>query len=151
MSRRIWIDGDSVAREARQLAERHAAGRGYELLVVADRPIRVTAEEGVKTVILQPGEEAVDRFLCDRVEPEELVITRDIPLAESLLEKGAYVLNDRGEEFTRENIGKRRSERDMMLVLRESGMVASGSSRYGKKDLKCFADAFDIFLTKRLH
>lgn len=151
MGRRIWIDGDSVAREARRLAERHAAKRNYELLVVADRPIRVAAEAGVEMILLEPGEEAVDRYLRERVKAEELVITRDIPLAESLLEKGAYVLNDRGEEFTKESVGKRRSERDMMLLLRQSGMVSSGGPRYGKRDLKSFADAFDIFLTKRLN
>lgn len=150
MARRVWIDGDSVAREARRLAERHAGSRDYAVIVVADRPIRSSAEEGVETVVLEPGAEAVDRYLQERVEAEELVVTRDIPLAESLLLKGAYVLNDRGEEFTPENIGKRRCERDMMLVLRESGMVASGGSRYGKRELKAFADAFDIFLTKRL-
>lgn len=151
MARRVWIDGDSVAREARRLAERHAGRRAYEVIVVADRPIRSAAEAGVEMVLLEPGEEAVDRYLQERVEAGELVVTRDIPLAEALLESGAYVLNDRGEEFTPENIGKRRSERDMMLLLRQSGMVSSGGNRYGKRELKAFADAFDIFLTKRLH
>ncbi|MFP4301732.1 MAG: DUF188 domain-containing protein [Spirochaetaceae bacterium] len=150
MGRRVWIDGDSVAREARRLVERHANPRGYEAVIVADRPLRPSSEEQVETVILEPSEEAVDRYLLDHVSPEELVITRDIPLAESLLQRGALVLNDRGEEFTEENIGKRRSERDMMLLLRESGMVSSGGARYGKKELKRFADAFDRFVAKRL-
>lgn len=151
MSRHVWIDGDSVAREARKLAERHAGPREYLLTIVADRRIRPASEKGVETVVLEQGQEATDRYLLERVAPEELVITRDILLAEALLEGGAFVLNDRGEEFTRENIGKRRTERDMMQTLRESGLVSSGGVQYGKKELKAFADAFDKFLTKRLH
>lgn len=151
MARRVWIDGDSVAREARRLAERHADRREYELTVVADRRIPVSAAGRVTFVELEPGEEAVDSYLLDAVAEGDLVITRDILLAEKLLERGSYVMNDRGEEFTPANIDKRRSERDMMQILRESGMVASRGKRYGKAELKEFADAFDIFLTKRLH
>lgn len=150
MASRIWIDGDSVAREARQLAERHADRRGYKLLIVADRPIRVAETEQVALIEVEKGSEAVDKYLLENAAEGELVITRDIPLAEKLLAQGCPVLNDRGEEFTPENIGKRRSERDMMLVLRESGAVASRGPSYGRRELKQFADAFDIFLTKRL-
>jgi hypothetical protein len=150
MAPRVWIDGDSVAREARRLVERHAGARGYDVVIVSDRRIRPASQERVETVVLEPREEAVDRYLLDHVSPGELVITRDIPLAESLLQRGVLVLNDRGEEFTAENIGKRRSERDMMLLLRESGVVSSGGVRYGKKELKGFADAFDRLVTKRL-
>lgn len=151
MARRIWIDGDSVARPARRLVERHAGRRGYELIVVADRPIPLSDEENVSSVELESGAEAVDNHLLTHASPGELVVTRDIPLAEKLLERGVYVLNDRGEEFSEENIGRRKSERDMMQLLRESGAVASHGSSYGKADLKSFADSFDIFLTKRLH
>lgn len=150
MGRKVWIDGDSVARDARRVAERHAEGRSYELTIVADRPISVSRAAAVEVIELETGEEAVDNYILSAVAEGDLVITRDILLAERLISQGVYVLNDRGEEFTPENIEKRRSERDMMQVLRESGMVASGRRRYGKSELKAFADAFDIFLTKRL-
>lgn len=150
MPRKVWVDGDSVAREARRLMERHAPRRNYLLLVVADRRMPVAVGEAVRLVELEPGEEAVDRYILDRIEPEELLITRDTLLAEAALERRAFVMNDRGVEFTPETISQRIRERDMMKVLRDSGMVRSGGESYGKADLRAFADAFDIFLSKRL-
>ena len=150
MRRTVWLDGDSVAREARRLAERHAGRRGYRLVVVADRPIPVSGENAVEFVLLEQGAEAVDSYLLSHAASDDLVVTRDLPLMEALLEREVYVMNDRGERFTRESIGKRRSERDMMEVLRRSGMVASAGPSYGKKEIKMFADAFDSFLAKWL-
>ncbi|MFP4331567.1 MAG: DUF188 domain-containing protein [Alkalispirochaetaceae bacterium] len=150
MARRVWVDGDSVAREARRLMERHAGRRDYQLIIVADRRIELSHERSVTLVEVEQGDDAVDRYILDRLEAQELVVTRDILLAEAVIARGAYVINDRGEEFSEATISQRRQERDMMKLLRESGMVRSGGHSYGKGDLRSFANAFDIFLSKRL-
>ena len=40
----------------------------------------------------------------DNVEENDIVISADILLAERLLVKGAFVLNERGKKFTLDNI-----------------------------------------------
>ena len=47
-------------------------------------------------------------------EPGDLIITRDIPLAAEVIEKGALALSPRGEAFSKENIRGRLNMRDFM-------------------------------------
>ena len=75
-------------------------------------------------------------------------IVRDIPFAARLLEKNAVVINDRGFEFTSDNIKSKLSERDIMKSFYESGLAVQGLKSYGKKEAFDFANRFDAVLTR---
>ena len=77
-----------------------------------------------------------------------MIITRDIPFAARLLEKNAVVINDRGFEFTSDNIKSKLSERDIMKTFYESGLAVQGLKSYGKKEAFDFANRFDAVLTR---
>ena len=90
-------------------------------------------------------------MIAGRVKAMDLVITRDIPLAEQLVKSGVTAIDDRGYVFTQDNIGERISLRNLMYDLREEGIHHERTKPADKRDLKAFADAFDREITKLLN
>jgi uncharacterized protein len=101
-------------------------------------------------IIVPPAPEAVDTYIVEHASPEDMVITRDIPLAYKLVAGGVTVLNDRGTVFDRNSIRERLSLRDISKSLRESGIYIEESDRFGKRDIKAFADSFDRELHRKI-
>ena len=85
------------------------------------------------------------------MQPGDLVITADVPLADEVLAKQGAALNPRGTLYTTENIKDHLQRRDMREELRASGMVGGGPESYGKKDLQDFANALDRYVTACRH
>ncbi len=158
---RLWADGDSLPAELRSLLCRRAAselararGQGrqpaFDLCFVAAKALKVEAPASF--VLIEGGPDAADRRILAEARPGDLVVTRDLPLAEGLAEAGVLVLNDRGEVFTLENVRERRSLRDRAAELRALGLAPESprGRTWGQRELKAFADAFDRELTRLL-
>ena len=96
------------------------------------------------------GIDIADDRVVELVEPGDLVITADIPLADRVVSKGAFALNPRGKLYTAANIKERLAVRDLLSELRDNGMVTGGPAAFGKKDCQAFADQLDRFLVRRL-
>jgi uncharacterized protein YaiI (UPF0178 family) len=98
----------------------------------------------------KPTEGLADDRIVELSLEGDLAVTRDLPLAERLADKGLRVLNDRGDVFTSENARERRSLRDRAAELRALGIAPPSprGSTWGAKELKAFADAFDREIAK---
>ena len=137
---RILADGDSLQAEIRALLSRRAAREAeraatpspsgerdssgkpsFSLIFVAARALPLPP--GVELVLVEAGPDAADDRLVELAQAGDLAVTRDLPLAERLAEKGLRVLNDRGEVFTLENVRERRSLRDQAAELRAMGLA----------------------------
>ena len=94
------------------------------------------------------GFDIADDEIVNRVEPADLVVTSDIPLAADVISKGGLVLSPRGERLTKENIGSRLNMRDFMESMRASGVATGGPSPLSQSDRKTFADALDKLLAR---
>jgi uncharacterized protein YaiI (UPF0178 family) len=147
---KIYVDADSCPRQTRELILRSSARTKVPAVFAANRPIPGIEEEKAVMEICPPGEGAADNRIVELARPGDLVVTRDIPLAERLVEAGILVLDDRGRVYTAENIRERRSLRDFMVGLAESGLGMERSPTYGKKELKAFAGSLDRELTRLL-
>ena len=95
------------------------------------------------------GFDVADRRIVDLVEPGDVVVTADVPLAADVLAKGAAALNPRGERYTEENIGEARALRDLAEQLRSSGVETGGPPAFGKSDRQAFANQLDRMLARR--
>ena len=91
---------------------------------------------------------AADDRIVALARPGDLVLTRDLPLAERLVDAGVTVLDDRGRVFTKENIKERRSIRDFVVGLAENGLDTERTASYGRKELNAFANSLDRELTR---
>jgi uncharacterized protein YaiI (UPF0178 family) len=145
---KILVDADSCPRPARELVLRSSARTGIKALFVANRPIPGITGENALMEICPAGEGAADDRIVELARPGDLVLTRDIPLAERLVEKDVGVLDDRGRTYSKENIRELRSLRDFMVGLAENSLGMERTAGYGKRELKAFADSFDREIRK---
>lgn len=147
---RIWLDADSCPEAVRNVIIRAVTRENLDCSFVANRNIPFPAGSPVEMVIVPLVEGAADDYMTENILPGDLAVTRDIPLAARLLEKGAVVMNDRGELFTRENIRERLSLRDFMYELRFTGLVDPGNRQFSPREVQRFANCFDRELRKLL-
>lgn len=149
----IWADGDSLQRELRELlCRRSGKDSRISLVFVSARRLELPKASGVEAVVVEPGSEAADDRIVEASHEGDLAVTRDLPLAQRLAEKGLVVLNDRGEVFTADTVRERRSLRDRALELRALGLAPESERRrsWGARELKRFADALDRELARAL-
>jgi len=148
---KILIDADSCPRVVRYLVQRRAAKINMRIIFVANRqiPFDDSAETATVEMEICPAtDNSADDRITELTEKGDLVITRDIPLAKRLVEKEAYVIDDRGRVFTSNNINELLSLRNFTVGLADNGLEFDRIANYGKKELKTFADSFDRLLTK---
>jgi hypothetical protein len=139
---RIFIDADSCPREAREMVLRFSARLGIHTIFAANRPIPGLPKSALME-LCPSGEGEADKRISSLAQAGDLVITRDLPLAEKLVEADIAVLDDRGRIFTKENIRQLRSLRDFTVSLAENGLDFERTSSYGKNELKTFANSLD--------
>jgi len=156
----ILVDADSCPRQAREMALRFSHRLKIKIIFAANRRIPlipdnglipesgVIPESGAQMEICPPGEGAADDRIVALARSGDLAITRDLPLAERLVEAGVAVIDDRGRVFTAENIRERRSVRDFVVNLAENGMDTERIASYGKKELNAFANSLDRELSR---
>ena len=144
----IFVDADSCPREAREMILRFSARLGLKTIFAANRPIPDLPKDIAQMELCPQGEGAADDRIVALARPGDLVITRDLPLAERLVEAEVPVLDDRGRLFTKENIKERRSLRDFTVGLAENGLDYERTASYGRKELSAFANSLDRELTR---
>jgi uncharacterized protein YaiI (UPF0178 family) len=145
---KILVDADSCPKAARDLAVRRAAKLKLRIVFAANRPIPGIGNAEME--ICPNRENSADDRLVELSQEGDIVITRDVPLAKRLVEKGASVLDDRGRVFTNDNINEMLSLRNFTVSLAENGLDIERKALYGKKELKSFADNLDRILTRSL-
>jgi hypothetical protein len=152
----LWIDADSLPREAKAIIGRRSSCSSPALplraVFVANRRIPLPLGNNVSALIVLPGEGNADERILAEAVPGDIIITRDIPLASRAVAAGIMTLNDRGELWTADTVRERLSVRDHMAALREAGLAAglTKSRSYGPKETKAFADALDRAITMAL-
>lgn len=154
----VWVDGDSIPRDVRRILLQRK-----ELTMECQNGLPILLLRFITTVRLldvplpyitkvSPGPDAADTFIEEHAQAGDVVITRDIPFMDRLVEKGIWALNDRGELITKENSAERRSLRDASLALRNLGILPDSpkSSQRTAADTKRFADSLDRLLARLL-
>jgi uncharacterized protein YaiI (UPF0178 family) len=145
---KILVDADSCPAVARELVLRAAVRTSTQAIFAANRTIPGIVGEYAEMLLCPAEEGAADDRLTTLAQPGDLAVTRDIPLASRLLERGAAVLDDRGRVYTAENIREKLSLRNFTVGLAENGCPFERGAVYGKRELKAFAGSFDKLLRK---
>jgi hypothetical protein len=117
--------------------------------MVANQPVNTPMSKNINAIQVRGGFDVADDEIVKRLNPGDLVITSDIPLAAEVIEKGGHALSPRGELHTSENIRAKLNMRDFMDTMRSSGVqMGGGPSAYGQRDKQEFANNLDRFLTR---
>lgn len=144
----VWIDADSCPVRVREVILKGALKGRYRSLFVANREIPIKKSENTQMITCSTDDQSADNYIVDHCQTGNLVITRDIPLAARLVEAGVNVVNDRGTEYTKENVGERLSIRDFMEEARMNNLVHEKHSSFSARDLHAFAACFDRLIQK---
>ena len=138
---RIYIDADAcpVKEETYRVAKRY----GLEVVVVANAWMRTPLDSRISLRVVKDGLDAADDWIVEHIQPHDIVITADIPLAQRCLEKGAAALGPKGKSFTEDNIGDAVATRDLLAELRSGGTQTGGPSPLRKQDRSRFLQELD--------
>jgi len=110
----IWVDADACPVKIKDLLFRAAIRTKTTLTLVANQPLRIPKSPWIKFLKVDSGFDIADNEIIRQMNPGDLVITADIPLASEAIAKGGTALNPRGELYTSENITSRLYVRDLM-------------------------------------
>lgn len=144
----IWVDADATPAVVKEILFRAADRKQIRTTLVANKLLKVPPSPWIKALQVPHGFDVADNEIAARVEPGDLVITADIPLAAQVIEKGGHALNPRGEFYSPENIREALNLRDFMAGLRDAGLTSSGPPAFSQADRQAFANQLDRFLAK---
>ncbi|PKK89934.1 MAG: YaiI/YqxD family protein [Candidatus Wallbacteria bacterium HGW-Wallbacteria-1] len=147
---KIWVDSDACPRPVKEMLYRAAQKRQIMVTLVANQPMRVPSSPFIETVLVEAGPDVADETIIRLMEPGDLVVTADIPLASGVVDCGGLAIDPRGVLFTRDNIRERLLVRDMMDLMRGSGLVTGGPPPFNSSDRQAFANQIDRILTASL-
>jgi uncharacterized protein len=147
---RIWVDADACPVVIKEILYRAADRVGIELILVANKLLKVPPSRHISSRRVPAGFDVADRYIEEAVEPGDLVITADIPLASAVVDRGGIALNPRGELYTADNVREHLSRRDLLDELRGLGLAGGGPPPLDASDRRNFAGKLDTVLTRAL-
>ena len=148
---KIYVDADSCPKPIKKILFRLAHRTGIIILFVANKAIIAPRLTNIKTIEVGKGIDKADEYILEKISPNDLIITSDIPLAADAITKGASALDHRGELFTEENVRQRLNLRDFMSTMRASGAHIAGGTSFSNSNRVEFSNAVDRFVAKNHH
>ncbi len=145
----IWVDADACPAVIKEILFRAAERWQIHTTLIANRLLRTPPSAFITARQVPGGFDVADARIVQEVQPGDLVITADIPLAAQVLAKDGHALNPRGEFYTPETIHERLSVRNFLEELRGSGVQTGGPAAFSQADRKAFADRLDAFLQRQ--
>ena len=145
----IWVDADACPGVIKEILYRAAQRTRTVTTLVANQMLRVPPSPYIRSRQVPSGFDVADQRIVHQLQPGDLVVTADIPLAAQVIELRAHALNPRGEFFTTENISERLTMRNFMEELRGSGVDISGPAAFSQGDRQAFAAQLDRFLARQ--
>jgi uncharacterized protein YaiI (UPF0178 family) len=137
----IYVDADAcpVKSEIFRVAARH----GLQVTLVAAAWMRIPNDPNIRLEVVAHGFDAADDWIVQRVQPGDIVITADIPLASRSLAKGAAAIGSDGRPFTEDNIGDAMATRALLADLRGAGEITAGPSPFTPRVRSQFLQALE--------
>jgi uncharacterized protein YaiI (UPF0178 family) len=120
----IFVDADAcpVKQEVYRVASRYR----LDVTLVANSWMRVPNEPWIALEVVEDGFDAADDWIVEHVQPHDIVVTADIPLASRCLKEGAPV-----------------ATRDLLSELRGAGEITGGPPPLKKRDRSRFLQQLD--------
>jgi len=111
----IWVDADACPAVIRDILFRAADRARMRTTLVANQPVRRAVSPYIHFVQVPAGMNVADARIVELMEPRDLVITADVPLAALVIEKGGVALDPRGTLYTSENVRERAASLEKLM------------------------------------
>lgn len=146
----IWVDADACPKMIKEILFRAAVRTKTNLTLVANSFLTYPNSPFIRSVRVEKGFDSADNYIVHHLQPHDLVITADIPLAAEVVAKQGLAINPRGELYTENNVKQRLNIRDMNEQLRATGERTGGPAVLSIKEKTAFANALDRWLAKKI-
>jgi uncharacterized protein YaiI (UPF0178 family) len=140
----LYVDADAcpVKEEIYKVARRYR----LKVQVVSNSFIRTPPD--VTLTVVDAGPDIADDWIAERVQPRDIVVTNDIPLADRTLKAGGFALGPNGRAFTPDSIGAALASREIGEHLRSFGEATGGPKPFSPADRSRFLSALDALVVK---
>ncbi|WP_157016217.1 YaiI/YqxD family protein [Mesorhizobium xinjiangense] len=144
----IYVDADAcpVKEEVVRVADRHE----LTVTLVSNGGLRPSRDPAVRHVVVAKGADAADDWIVEHLQPGDIVVTADIPLAARAVERGANALGPTGRPFTTETVGMALAMRDLNQHLRETGEIKGHNAGFSARDRSAFLQSLDSTVRRAL-
>jgi uncharacterized protein YaiI (UPF0178 family) len=147
---RIWIDADACPGPIKELLFAASQRKQIPITLVSNQVLRTPASPLIDSILVPGGMNMADRKIVELLEPGDLVITADVPLAADVVTKGGEAIDPRGVLYSDANIGERLAMRNLFDEMRGAGELMRGPSNFTMRDKQAFANQLDRWLAKRV-
>lgn len=144
----IWIDGDACPKVIKEIICRAAVRARINTYFISNHWVALPPSPFIKRYLVQQGFDKADSYIIEQLQPEDLVITADIPLAHAIIQAQASALSPRGELFTKENIKQILALRNFHEELRSCQLLSGGHTSLSTKEMHLFASHLDKWIAK---
>lgn len=144
----IWVDADACPQVIKEILFRAAERAKVLTTLVSNTALRTPPSPFVGSVRVAKGFDVADHWIVQQMQPGDLVITADIPLAAEVIARGAHALDPRGELYSEDNVRERLAVRNLMQELRSTGALIGGPAPFARSNRHLFANHLDQFLAR---
>ena len=149
MKMTLYIDGDAFPNRLKAIVFRAIERFSLTTFVISNKRIDIGKSNHITYIIVDSGVDEADQLIIEMVKEGDLIITADIPLADSVITKKAFALDHRGKFFSDDNIKYYLSMRNLMQEMRDNGIETKGPVAFRQKDAHEFANRLNQFLKKQ--
>ncbi len=110
--------------------------------------MQIPVSKLIRLITVPDGADIADQKIVEFMQPGDLVITGDIPLAVRVVQKLGIAIGTRGELFDDSRVHGRLATRNLMEHFRSAGIETSGPRPLSQKDIQAFANQLDRTLTR---
>ena len=144
----IFVDADSCEKNAREFILNAAVKKNLNVIFAANKNIPFSFSNPLfKMEICSKEKNSADNFIAENSKPGDIVVTRDLILAQRILNKKISVMNDKGTVFNKENLEYLIEERQLSIQMKSLGVSTGGKwKNYSGKDFEKFKSAFSALL-----
>ena len=137
----IFVDADAcpVKQEVYRVAKRYA----LDVTLVSNTWMRIPDEPRIALEVVAAGLDVADDWIVEQLQPDDVVVTTDVPLADRCLKKGACAIKPTGKVYTEDSIGEAVATRDLLTELRSSGEITGGPPPLKQSDRSLFLQQLD--------
>ena len=144
----IWVDADACPHAIKEILFRAAERAQVVTTLVANTLLRTPSSPFIRAIRVPKGFDGADRHIVREMQPGDLVVTADIPLAAEVIQRGGHALDPRGELYSENNVQERLAIRNLMQELRGGGALIGGPAPFSQSDRHLFANQLNRFLTR---
>ena len=118
----IFVDADSCEKNAREFILNAAVKKNLNVIFAANKNIPFAFKNPLfKMEICSKEKNSADDFIVENSKPGDIVVTRDLLLAQRIFNKKISVMNDKGTVFNKENLEYLIEERQLSIQMKSLG------------------------------